>query len=108
MAVPARSVARAAFWVASIALVLAVVTWGVDRVYVRPNEHTGINHAVLFGKNADGTRYIYNPLGDPPYLSEKKGDSKSSAALDKMAASLMAQKGFGTVTDDYHSQVTTY
>jgi hypothetical protein len=79
-----------------------------DRVYVRSNEQGGINHAVLFGKNQDGTRYIYNPLGDPPYTTEKKGDSKSTDALDKLAASLMAQKKFGKVTDDYHSQVTTY
>lgn len=67
-------------------------------MYLQSTGDGGVNHAVLFGKNADGTRYIYNPMGD----------SKSSEALDKMAAKMMGMKKFGSVTDDFHSKVTNY
>ncbi|MBL8919335.1 MAG: hypothetical protein JNJ54_10770 [Myxococcaceae bacterium] len=66
-------------------------------------------HAVLFGKNADGTRYIYNPLADPPYLTEKKGDKASSEKLDAMAANLMGlQKGKSSDSNDWQAEVTAY
>lgn len=77
----------------------------VKRHYV--NEEA--QHAVLMGKNADGTRYIYNPMGDPPYMTEKPGDKASSEALDKMAASLMGvQKGKGRDSNDWQAEVTPY
>jgi hypothetical protein len=72
------------------------------------SQERGIDHAVLFGKNADGTRYIYNPNGDPPYLSEKKGDSASTDALNKMAASLMARTKANSAFDDYGAKITNY
>jgi putative sterol carrier protein len=66
-------------------------------------------HAVLFGKNADGTRYIYNPMGDPPYMTEKPGDKASSEALDTMSASLMGvKKGKTASSNDWTAEVTPY
>lgn len=66
-------------------------------------------HAVLFGKNADGTRYIYNPIGEPPYISEKPGDKASSEKLDQMAANLMGVKPTkDRDSNDWQADVTTY
>lgn len=79
-----------------------------DSVDNRQYLNKPINHAVLFGKNSDGTRYIYNPNGNPPYLSEKKGDKASSQALDTMAADLISRQKKGFFTDDYGSKMTNY
>ncbi|MBI2566657.1 MAG: hypothetical protein HYV63_06460 [Candidatus Schekmanbacteria bacterium] len=62
------------------------------------------NHAVVFGRTEDGQRYIYNPYGTPPLLRERKGDSASSEAIDRMSKNLMARKGDG----DYHAKLTQY
>jgi hypothetical protein len=50
-----------------------------------------VNHAVVFGRNEDGSRYIYNPLGSPPLVTENKDDPKSVAAFDERARMLMAR-----------------
>lgn len=80
-----------------------------ETMVVRKPVNREAQHAVLMGRNSDGTRYIYNPMGDPPYMSEKKGDQASSDALDKMSASLMGvQKGKKNTSNDWQAEVTKY
>lgn len=66
-----------------------------------------VNHAVLFGRNAEGQRFIYNPIGEPPYLVEKPGDQASTKALDEMSAKLMANRKSGG-GGDYRAKVTRF
>lgn len=68
------------------------------------------NHAVLWGKDNDGNRYIYNPEGNPPLANEK---NMGKGAFDKLSSSLMGgynkDKHGGEVgTDDYRAKVTKY
>lgn len=76
-----------------------------EYIYRADGKERGINHAVLFGKSADGSRFIYNPNGDPPMISEKSAGKKQ---FEAMAADLIARQKAGTVTDDYKARVTNY
>jgi hypothetical protein len=80
-----------------------------ETIVVRRSINREAQHAVLMGRNADGTRYLYNPMGDPPYVSEKKGDKASVEAFDKMSTSLMGvQKGKSNTSNDWQAEVTKY
>ena len=59
------------------------------------------NHAVLFGRNENGARYIYNPGASPSYIHE---DPKNPKEFDKHAATLVAKRN----KDDFYANVTPY
>jgi hypothetical protein len=46
-------------------------------------------HAVLFGRDKDGSRYIYNPLGNPPLISEK---NLGKDRFDQVSKDLMGRE----------------
>jgi hypothetical protein len=70
-----------------------------------PKENTKddhANHAVLFGREKDGTRYIYNSEGNPRFVSESADKKK----FDQLSEHLMPRKS-GT-KDDAQTDVTHY
>lgn len=77
---------------------------GGQRHYLRQN----VNHAVMFGRNDDGSRFIYNPLGDPPYMSEDPNDPASGEALEAMSRRLVAERQRGWLDSDHEAKVTNF
>lgn len=67
-------------------------------------EHQSENHAVLFGRDASGSRYVYDPLAQPTYESEA---TMGRDRFDALSRSLMSP-AHGPGGGEYQAPVTRY
>jgi hypothetical protein len=66
------------------------------------------NHAVVFGREKDGARYIYNPEGHPNLVKENPNDAQSVKDFEKLSHALMGKKDGLPYQDTSYAYVTKY